>query len=79
MNISGYPKYIFWSYKDNCDLDEKTIVNNVCLYGDIKDILKVYSEISKEKFSEVISNIQSSNRYKKRINFIKKIIMEESE
>jgi hypothetical protein len=77
MKISDYPKYIFWSYKDNCDVNEETIVNNVCLYGDIKDILKAYNEISKEKFTEVISKIQETKRYKKRINFIKKIIMEQ--
>ncbi len=73
MKISDFPKYIFWSYNPDADLPEEIIIEQVCIYGDIQDILKLTQLFDKEKINAVLKKI--SPKYKKRINFIKKVIL----
>lgn len=77
INISNFPKHIFWNYKDNAELNEEIVINNVILYGDLNDYRKLLSLVNKKSFEQVVSKLEQTGRYKKRINFIKEIILEE--
>jgi hypothetical protein len=34
MNISVFPKHIFWAWQENADLPDEVIAEQVILYGD---------------------------------------------
>ena len=75
MKITDFPVYIFWNYKKNADLPEEVVANNVFLYGNFSDMIKITKAIPKNILEKVIDDIALKNRYKKRINFIRKIIL----
>lgn len=33
IDISDFPKHVFWSYKKNAKLDKQIVVEHVILYG----------------------------------------------
>lgn len=76
MNISHFPKYIFWEYSDFIDLPEEIIINKVFIYGDLDDMMNLPKYVSKEKMIEVFNKIKNSGKLRKRINFIEKVILE---
>lgn len=75
MKINRFPKYIFWSYKENADLPISVIAKNVIQYGDVKDIVLLTKLIGAEELKNSLENISVTNKSKKRINFIEKVIL----
>jgi hypothetical protein len=75
MKIKNFPAYVFWNYKKDADLPEEVVANNVFLYGNVNDMIRITKAIPKNILEKVIDNITLKNRYKKRINFIRKIIL----
>jgi len=77
MNISGFSKYPFWSYKMNADLPEEIIIQQIVLYGEIKDMMRLIQVFSKEKINKVIRRLSASNQKNiRRIHFFQKVIFE---
>ncbi len=77
MKISEFPEYIFWSYCKNSNLPVETIAYNVCLYGDIPDMIKLANTVNKKIIIDVVEKLKKSFRNKKRVFFIEKIILEQ--
>jgi hypothetical protein len=75
MKINIFPKYIFWSYKENADLPINIIAKNVILYGDVKDIVSLTNLFGTEEIKRALEKISMTNKFKKRINFIEKVIL----
>ncbi|MCK4446190.1 MAG: hypothetical protein KAW56_03825 [Candidatus Marinimicrobia bacterium] len=75
MNIKNFSKHIFWSYNKNADLPEETIIWQVLLYGEIKDMVLLVKQIDKEVIIQVMKKISFLGRYNRRLNFIKKVIL----
>ncbi len=75
INISYFPKHIFWEYKDDSILDEEIVIKNVLLYGDMDEFKKLIRMVTRESLTKVVDDLEKSGEYKKRFNFIKKIIM----
>ena len=75
MKINKFPKYIFWSYKENANLPISIIAKNVIQYGDVKDIVLLTKLIGKEEIKKSVEKISMTNKCKKRINFIEKVIL----
>ena len=75
MNIKNFSKHIFWSYNKNADLSEETIIWQVLLYGEIKDMVLLVKQIDKEVIIQVMKKISFLGRYNRRLNFIKKVIL----
>ncbi|MBK7107147.1 MAG: hypothetical protein IPH62_17885 [Ignavibacteriae bacterium] len=75
MNIDKFPKYIFWSYKEKADLPLSVITQNVLLYGDVKDIILLTKLVEIKEIKKTVEKITNKNKYKKRINFIEKVII----
>jgi hypothetical protein len=77
MNISGFSKHPFWSYKKNADLPEEIIIQQIVLYGEIKDMIRLTRLFSKEQINKVISRLSASGqRNIRRIHFFKNVIFE---
>lgn len=75
INISDFPKHIFWNYKSGAELDEETVAYNVLMYGDLKDYKKMIEMISRDSLVKAVNEIEKTGKYKKRVNFIKKVIL----
>ena len=75
MKIDKFPKYIFWSYKENADLPESIVTEHVIKYGDIKDIILLTEIVNREIILKVIKKLSNTNKAKKRINFLEKVIL----
>ena len=75
MLTTNYPHYIFWSYKPTADLSEELIAEQVILYGDLEDIFRVSKELKKEVIEKATDRIAASGHWKKRVNFMNKIIL----
>ncbi|MDZ4713618.1 MAG: hypothetical protein SGI89_15020 [bacterium] len=75
INISAFPKHIFWNYKDHAELSEDIVISNVILYGELSDYKTLLTLVSRQSFENVVRDIEKTGKYKKRINFIKKIIL----
>jgi len=76
MLTSNYPHYIFWSYAPSADLPEEIIAEQVILYGDLEDIFRVCKELPRELIQKTTDKIAHNGRWKKRVNFMNKIILE---
>jgi len=73
MNISNFSKHIFWSYKENVNLPDEVVIQQVITYGEIEDIVKMVKIYNKEK---ILTNLEKiKKRYPKRYNFIKKVFL----
>ena len=75
MKIAQFPKYIFWQYKAEADLPDLVVLENLLLYGDLDDLLKVPQLFSIPQIKVVHENIEASRRWKKRAFFIQKILL----
>jgi len=76
MQISPFPKHIFWHYKPDADLPTLVVLENLLLYGDLDDLLKIPRMFSNQEISEVQKKIEDSGRWKKRAFFIRSILLE---
>ena len=75
VEINNFSEYIFWSYKKNAILPVEVVADRVILYGEIKDMLLLMKLVNKESIIKVLKKISDTGRYKKRINFFEKIIL----
>ena len=75
INISEFPQNIFWNYKPGSELDESIVIENVILYGELKDLSKLLKLVSLKSIENVVDNFEKKGKYKKRTNFIKKVIL----
>ncbi len=73
MKITFFSKYIFWSYKKDADLPERVVIRQVILYGEVKDMLALTKLVNKTAIKNVLEKLD--DRYKKRRNFIEKVIL----
>lgn len=70
MQISQFPKHIFWQYKPEADLPDLIVLENLLLFGDLDDLLKVPRLFSSKQIAEVQKKIGAGKRWKKRAFFI---------
>ena len=77
MKITQFPKYIFWQYKPEADLPDLVVLENLLLYGDLEDLLKIPQLYSIPQIKVVHVTIEASRRWKKRAFFIQKILLAE--
>ncbi len=75
INISDFPKHLFWNYRSDAELDKHIVIEHVILYGELNDYKKLMSIVSKDNLRQVVEELEKSGRYKKRINFVKKIFL----
>ena len=75
MNISSFPKHIFWQYKPDADLPRMVVLENVLLYGDLDDMLKVPQQFDVKEIAVIYKRIENNKRWLKRAFFIKNILM----
>ena len=75
IDISGFPKHIFWSYEKDAKLSKSIVIEHVILYGELNDYKKLLDLVSKSDIKEVTERIEKSGRFKKRINFVNKVIL----
>jgi len=75
INISDFPKHIFWNYKVDSNLDEEIVIENVLLYGDIDDYKTLDKIVSRNSLIKVVTELEKKGKNLKRINFIKKILL----
>ena len=73
MLINRFSKHIFWSYNKDADLPDRIIIEQVSIYGEIKDLIKLSKIYTKKQITESLQTLK--NKYKKRINFIEKVIL----
>ncbi len=79
MLITPFSKHIFWSYKKDADLPDNIIIKQVIAFGEIPDLLLIKDLFSKEKIYSVLENWTNKDQYKKRINFIEKVILHDQQ
>lgn len=77
MLISQFPKHIFWQYKPDADLPDLVVLENLLLYGDLDDLLMIPHIFPLQQIKVVQKRIEASRKWKKRLFFIKKILLEE--
>lgn len=75
ISISEFQKHIFWNYNPGAELDKNIIIENVLMYGELNDYKKLLRLVSKEDIAKVTDQIEKRGRFKKRINFIRKVIL----
>lgn len=75
ISISEFADHIFWSYRKDSVLDEAIVIQNVILYGDLQDYKKMLKLVSKESFTKEVNELEKTGRYKKRLNFIRKVLL----
>lgn len=76
LDVSGYPRYLFWNYSPQAkDLPEKVVVRRVLLYGDLDEMFRLRKEVSPHRLQEVADELRSRGRFLKRANFIEKILI----
>ena len=75
MQITPFPKYIFWQYKPEADLPDLVVLENLLLYSDLDDLLKIPQLFSNQQIMEIQKKIDASRRWKKRAFFIDKILL----
>ena len=75
MQITSFPKYIFWQYKPEADLPDLVVLENLLLYSDLDDLLKIPQLFSNQQIMEVQKKLEASSRWKKRAFFIDKILL----
>ncbi|MCF7815257.1 MAG: hypothetical protein K9N40_12345 [Candidatus Cloacimonetes bacterium] len=77
MKINIFPQHIFWNYKSDADLDTKIITRRVILYGDIPEIQLLFEKVDLATIKAVLEETEESGRFKKRVNFIRKIYIDD--
>jgi len=71
MLTSNFSKYIFWSYDDNADLDDRIIIKQVATYGEINDLIKLSSLYPKKTIINTLQSVKND----KRVNFLIKVLL----
>jgi hypothetical protein len=74
--VKDFPGYIFWSYRKDNDLPVEIVIENVILYGDVKDMKKLKELVTIEEYRKVVEKIKSTGRFKKRTHFVEQIILD---
>lgn len=77
MQITQYPRHIFWQYTPEADLPDLVVLEKMLLYGDLDDLLAIPQHFSPEQIKLVLITIVAGGRWKKRVFFIKKILLSE--
>lgn len=78
MKITGFLSYPFWSYNKNADLPDEVVIRQIILYGEISDMILLAEKIDKLIIQKVLEQITPGYPgNKKRINFFKKVILDE--
>ena len=75
INISDFPKHIFWNYAEGALLEKSIIIERVLLYGELSDFRKLMSLVTRDDIRKVNDQIEKSGKFKKRTNFINKVIL----
>jgi hypothetical protein len=75
MNISAFPKHLFWSYSKDADLPEEVVAEQVILYGDLEDLFQLSVLVSHDIIAGVNRQIASRGHWLKRCNLVDKIIL----
>ncbi len=75
MNINNFSRHLFWSYKHDASIPTSQVVKQVIAYGEIPDLLTLAGQVPAHTIRETISKWKEKDRYKKRINFLEKIIL----
>lgn len=75
MQISAFPRHIFWSYAPQADLPEEIVAEQVILYGDLTDIFRLQDLVSKANIAKANQKIEAKGRWLKRVHFINKVIL----
>jgi hypothetical protein len=75
MNITEFSKHIFWSYKRDANLPDKLIIRQVIAHGELQDFKLLMKKFSSSAIHEAIDNWKKKDKYRKHINFIKKVIL----
>ena len=76
MKIDPSVQHLFWMYRSGCDLPEEVIVDQIVRYGDLPELFRLQANHSAETIQKVIWQITGQERWKKRIHFVNKIILE---
>ena len=76
MKVSGFSRHIFWSYKEDADIPVERFIKQVVSYGEVSDFVTLSEKIFQNTIIEVLKNWKEKDRYKKRIHFMDKIILE---
>lgn len=53
MQISPFPKHIFWQYKPQADLPDLVVLENLLRHGDLNDLLKVPQLFSNQQIRRI--------------------------
>jgi len=75
MNISTFPKHLFWSYSNDADIPEEVVAEQVIRYGDLEDLFQLSALVSSDVIAGVNRRIASQGHWLKRCNFVDKIIL----
>ncbi len=75
MQITSFPKYIFWQYKADADLPDLVVLENLLLFGDLDILFEIPQLFSNQQISAVQKKIENSKRWKKRAFFIDQILL----
>ncbi len=75
LSISDFQKHIFWNYKSDATLDEDIIIENVLLYGELSNYSKLKRLVSNDSIRKIIDKIENTGRYRRRVNFVRKVML----
>ena len=75
MQITSFPKHIFWQYKPNADIPDMVVLENLLLYGDLDDLLNIPHLFSEKQITVAKEKIDASKKWKKRAFFIQEILL----
>lgn len=75
MKISSFPKHIFWQYKPDADLPRRVVLENLLLYGELDDLLKVPQQFDVSEITSVYKKFENDKKWLKRVFFIKNILI----
>ena len=76
MKTNIFSDHLFWSYQKNVDLPADIVVRQVILYGEVSDMIKLSEEVDHVYIGQIANELSKNGRNRKRIFFLKKIILE---
>jgi hypothetical protein len=65
LQITPFPRHIFWQYQPDADLPDLVVLEKLLLYGDLDDLLKIPQFFSNQQIMEIQKKIDESKRWKK--------------
>jgi hypothetical protein len=75
MNIEGFSKHIFWSYKHGASLPKSLVIKQVIAYGKLSDLILLSKQFPASDIGRVIEQWKEKERFRKRINLMQKVIL----